>query len=56
MARHRSSGPSSWQSYTWVAIIIVAIFVIILCYIYGSQGVLDWFLDTIEGVETTNQN
>lgn len=42
MARHRSSGPSSWQTYTWVAIIMVVVFIGILCYIFGTNNVIDW--------------
>lgn len=55
MARH-SRGDRTPNYILWGIVILIALFVGILCYIYGTQGVLDWFLESIDTVEKTNQN
>jgi len=46
MARHRRR---PIQPYTWAAIFVILVFLAIVIYIWGVNGVLGWFLDFLDG-------
>jgi hypothetical protein len=51
MAKHRG-GASTPNYILWGIVILIGGFVLLMCYVYGTQGVLDWFSDWLDKENT----